>query len=415
VKGLVPSIALVKQQSCAEIDLLRDRLISISDDIHNHPETGHHEFFASKLLATELEKAGFKVELGIAGMKTAFRASLRGMRDGPRIAILAEYDALPEVGHGCGHNIIGTSALGAALGLRKIISQLAGELDVLGCPAEEEVENSGGKVVMVENGIFENVDAALLIHPHDFTYLRRSSSNARGAIEVQFTSIEEESIYVEDELRGQFIAGDNALNAVLLTFDAINSLRQHMTPDTRVNGVITDGGETPDMIPSHAAARFVVKSANRKNLKKAMHELEKCAMAAAGVTHTKAAVRSFRHTFEDMYNLPSAMEAFKANLQTLGVRAEEIGHPGRRNLSDIGNVSHVVPTVYTFIGIGPTASRPHTVEFRDAAKSKAGHDALIVAAKSLAMTSLDFLLDEDLMTRMRREFEEGHPSAEGAL
>jgi amidohydrolase len=406
---LASNVILLKQKACAEIDTLRAHIISIADDIHSHPEIGHHEFFASKLLTSELKKAGFKVELGIAGMETSFRASLLGKPGGLRVAILAEYDALPEVGHGCGHNLIGASAVGAALGLNKVMPEVSGELLVIGTPAEEEVENSGGKTILVENRIFDDVDAALLIHPHDFTYLRRSSSNARGAIEVEFASITKENVYVEDDLRGQFIAGDNALNAVLLTFNAINSMRQHLTPDTRINGVITDGGGTPDLIPSHAAARFVIKTANRENLKKVTGELENCALSAAKATHTEASIRPFRHPFEDMYNLPSAMEAFKNNLQTLGVRAEEVGHPGRRNLSDVGNVSHVVPTVYTFIGLGPTALKPHTSEFRDAAKSKQGHDALIIAAKSLAMTSLDFLLDANLMSMMRQEFEHGHP------
>lgn len=399
----------LQDSACAEIDHNRERLVQISDQIHAHPGIGHQEFFASELLTSELQKTGFEVELGIAGMKTAFRATLHGKTPGPVVAVLAEYDALPEVGHGCGHNIIGTSALGAALGLSKIMQRLSGTLLILGCPAEEEVENSGGKVVMVENGVFKNVDAALLIHPHDYTYLRRSSSNARAAIEVKFTSIRREDVYVEDDLRGQFLAGDNALNAVILTFNAVNALRQHLSPDTRINGTITDGGGTPDMIPSHAAARFVIKTANRDNLKKATKELEKCAQAAAQATNTTLLFKPFRHPFEDMYNLPSGMEAFKSNLETLGVEVREIGHPGRRNLSDVGNVSHVVPTIYTFIGIGPKATRPHTVEFRETAISKEAHDALMIASKSLAMTAIDIFIDPELLKQMRNEFEQGNP------
>jgi amidohydrolase len=395
--------------ACAEIDHNRERLIQISDQIHAHPGIGHQEFFASELLTSELQKLGFEVELGIAGMKTAFRATLQGKNPGPVVAILAEYDALPEVGHGCGHNIIGTSALGAALGISKIMQRLPGTLLILGCPAEEEVENSGGKVIMVENGVFKNVDAALLIHPHDYTYLRRSSSNARAAIEVKFNSIRSEDIYVEDDLRGQFLAGDNALNAVLLTFNAVNALRQHVTTDTRINGAITDGGGTPDMIPSHAAARFVIKTANREHLKKATNELEKCAKAAAQATNTTLQFNAFRHPFEDMYNLPSGMQAFKSNLEALGVEVRDIGHLGRRNLSDVGNVSHVVPTIYTFIGIGPNATRPHTIEFRETAISQEAHDALMIASKSLAMTAIDIFTDTELLKRMRNEFEQGHP------
>jgi len=408
---LVPKLQELKDLVCSEIELNCEQLISIADQIHTHPEIGHQEFFASKLLTTELQKIGFDVKLGIAGMKTAFRATLVGRSVVPRVAILAEYDALPDVGHGCGHNIIGASALGAALGLSKVMAQLPGTLLVLGCPAEEEVHNSGGKVVMVENGAFKNVDAALLIHPHDYTYLRRSSSNARGAIEIEFTSIRKEDVYVEDDLRGQFISGDNALNAVLVTFNAVNALRQHLSPDTRINGVITDGGGSPDMIPSHAAARFVIKTANRENLREVVKQLERCAQAGAQATNTNVSVRAFRHPFEDMYNLPSGMKAFKSNLQALGVHVEDIGHPGRRNLSDVGNVSHIVPTIYTFIGLGPKAARPHTVEFRDTAKSKEAHTALMIASKSLAMTAIDLFTDTELMSRMRREFEQGHPKS----
>jgi len=408
---LIPKPQELKDLVCSEIELHRDQLISIADQIHAHPEIGHQEYFACNLLTTELQKIGFEIELGIADMKTAFRATLTGKSAAPRIAILAEYDALPEVGHGCGHNIIGASALGAAVGLAKIMARLPGTVLVLGCPAEEEVENSGGKAIMVENGVFRDVDYALLIHPHDYTYLRRSRSNARGAIEIEFRSIRKEDVYVEDDLRGQFIAGDNTLNALLVTFGAVNALRQHLSPDARINGVITDGGGSPDMIPSHAAARFVIKTANRENLREVVKQLERCARAAGQATSTNVSVREFRHPFEDMYNIPSGMQAFKSNLQVLGVQVEDIGHPGRRNLSDVGNVSHIVPTIYTFIGLGPKAARPHTVEFRDAARSKEAHAALIIASKSLAMTAIDLLTDAELRNRMRQEFELGHPKS----
>lgn len=398
-----------QDSACAEIDKNRERLVHVSDEIHAHPAIGHNEFFASELLVSELKKTGYMVETGIAGMKTAFRASMKGKGPGPNVAILAEYDALPEIGHGCGHNIIGTSALGAAVGLSKIMSELPGTLLILGCPAEEEVENSGGKVIMVNSGVFKNVDAALLIHPHDYTYMRRSSSNARAALEADFTSIRREDVYVPDDQRGQFLAGDNALNAILATFNGVNALRQHLSPDTRINGTVTNGGGTPDMIPYRATARFVIKTANRDNLKTATLALEKCAQAAAQSTNTTLAFKAFRHPFEDMYNLPSGMQAFKKNLEALGVEVKDIGHAGRRNLSDVGNVSHVIPTIYTFIGIGSNATRPHTVEFRETAKSKEAHDGLLIASKSLAMTAIDLFKDPELLKRMRTEFEQGHP------
>jgi amidohydrolase len=401
----------LKEIACSTIDLNREKLVSVSDEIHAHPEIGHHEYFASKLLSSELKAAGFGVKLGVAGMDTAFKATLQGKALGPGVALLAEYDALPEIGHACAHNIIGTSALGAALGLKAVMNQLNGQLLVLGCPAEEEVENAGGKVILVEHGVFDDVDAALLIHPHEYTYLHRANSHARGAIEIVFNSIR------KADRRRQ---GDNALNAMLILFDAVNALRQQLTPDVKINGVITDGGgalgdyDYESKIPSRSAARFVLRAANRERLRDVINHLERCSQAAGAACGATVSMKHFRHPFEDMYNLPSACQAYKRNLEALGLSVRDIGHPNSPNLSDIGNVSHVVPTVYTFIGMGPLRGErtlnPHTVEFREAAKSDEGHETLIVAAKSLAMTAIDFFTNCELMSRMRQEFEQGHPT-----
>ena len=226
----------LKSKVCEIIDSMKSRLIEISDTIHANPELGFQEYRASKLLASELEKHGFKVEMGISGLPTAFKATFTGKKDKPKIAFLAEYDALPKLGHACGHNIIGTAAIGAAIALSKIISDLNGEIIVFGTPAEEGVvENAGGKVIMINE--IAKADVALMIHPSSRNTCAYASL-AREAFRIEFFG-------KAAHAAGAPHKGINALEAVILTFVSINALRQHLKKDAMIHGCLLYTSPSP--------------------------------------------------------------------------------------------------------------------------------------------------------------------------
>ncbi len=233
---------------------LSANIFSISHRIHDNPELGYQEKFASGLLCDTLEQHGFTVEREYVGISTAFCAR-RGNGQGPRVAFLAEYDALPGMGHGCGHNIIATSALSAGIGLGAVIGELGGEVWVIGTPAEE---TDGAKVVMVQKGAFNQIDAALMIHPHA-GYYYTTESLALDALEVEFFGKPSHAAAAPWE-------GVNALDAMLMTFNSLNALRQQIRPDARIHGIISNGGAAPNIIPDHTMARFYLRAKQRSYL-----------------------------------------------------------------------------------------------------------------------------------------------------
>ncbi len=238
-----------KQESSKRIDTYHDQIIDVSNKIHSEPELGHQEYKASKLLVEELKKHGYSVEYGVSGMKTAFIAK-KG-KGSPRIGVLAEYDALPGIGHACGHNLIATSALGAAIGLSEIIDKMGGTVIIYGTPAEEGVvQNAGGKVVMLDE--IKKSDAAIMIHP-SASWGSHSTSNARESFLVEFYG-------KSSHAGGAPEKGVNALDGILLTYQGINALRQHIHKDVRIHGIIKHGGDAPNIIPDYASAHLYVRA-----------------------------------------------------------------------------------------------------------------------------------------------------------
>jgi amidohydrolase len=241
----------LKEKVSKEIDARRERLIEISMTIHDEPELGHQEFKASALLVSELEELGFEVEKGTSGLATSFKAVRRGKGDGPTVAIIAEYDALPELGHACGHNIIATSALGAGAGLCAVMDELDGTVIVFGTPAEEGyAENAGGKVIMLDE--ITKADAAIMIHPGS-RYGVGATSLARESFMIYFKGRAAHAGSIPER-------GINALEGVLLTYQGVNALRQHLMRDIRIHGVIKDGGAAPNIVPETASAHFYVRA-----------------------------------------------------------------------------------------------------------------------------------------------------------
>ncbi|MFH0848382.1 MAG: M20 family metallopeptidase [archaeon] len=385
----------LKNEVVTEIDSMSGKLIKMSDQIHANPEIGHQEYKTSELLSGELERIGFKVERKTAGMDTAFKATLHGKPGGPTVALLGEMDALAGIGHGCGHNIIGTAALGASLALRKVMSKLSGTLVMYGTPAEEGgVDNAGGKVLLVPE--IGKSDAAMMVHPSSRTQVK-SSSIAREAMEIEFFG-------KAAHAAGSPHEGVNALNAMIHMFTLVDALRQHVKSDVRFHGIITKGGDAPNIVPDHTVARFYARADDAAYLDEIVQKLKKCVEGAAIATGCTFKVRTYANRYENMItNLPLA-EAMQKNWEKIGVKVDDPKGPGSGS-TDMGNVSQVVPSIHAYIAIGPEEMPGHSTEFVKASASDQGHKALIQAAKGLAMTSIDVFTDQQLRSRMKREFQ----------
>jgi len=396
IEGIALQPEDLKKETIAEIDSMSKRLIEISDKIHRNPEIGHKEFETSKLLAGELEKAGFRIEKPVCGLATAFKATLSGKQGGPTVALLAEMDALEGIGHGCGHNIIGTASLGAALGLKKVMAKLNGTLVVYGTPAEEGgVENAGGKVIMANE--IAKADIAMMVHPSSDTSVE-ATHIAREALEFEFFG-------KAAHAGGSPHEGVNALNAVIHFFTLVDSLRQHVKSNVRVHGIITDGGKATNVVPEHAAAKMYVRAQDKEYMKEVVKKVKKCAEGAAVATGTTMKVRNYANTLDNTVTNQALAGAMKKNWEKIGVKVEQKEREGGGS-SDIGNVSQVVPAIHPYIAIGPENMPGHSTEFLKAAASEQGHKALIDAAKGLAMTAIDVYTDTELLARIKKEFRE---------
>ena len=385
-------IKALRARALEAIEGARPIVLSVSHGIHDRPELGGEERFASGLLADTLEAAGFAVERGFAGIPTAFLAS-KGKAGGVRIGFMAEYDALPVIGHGCGHNLICSSALAAGIGLAAVAYEAGGEVAVVGTPAEE---TDGAKVRMSEIGAFDSLDAALMIHPYSGNYYV-TESLAMDAIELAFTGKPAHAAASPWD-------GLNALDAVIMTFNAIGALRQQMRPDARVHGIITEGGTAPNVIPERTVARFYVRAKTRAYLDELVGRFMDCARAAALATGTKLASRNYEASFDDMVNNVALAQRLRDRLLEQGSGPFERA-PDSFGSIDMGNVSHRVPAVHVLVDIANGASIPaHTTEFRDAAATPYADEALIRAGKALALTGLDAMTDSAFLESARAEF-----------
>jgi amidohydrolase len=388
--------AELKEKVQREIDEIAPLLIECSDWMADNPEIGLQEYQASARLAKMLEESGAQVERGIAELPTAFQATLPGGSSGqPTVAILAEYDALPEVGHGCGHNIIGNAAIGAGMALSRLrrkgeLGSLPGKVVVIGTPAEE---NAGGKINLLEHGYFDDVDVAIMTHPttHDQIGARHMTVYS---LELEFHGKAAHAAFDPDH-------GINALDAVIQTFVNIGLLRQQIRSEARVHGVVTHGGGAPNVIPPYAACRFLVRSFDVGYAQELKQRVIACAEGAAIATGASLEWREYSKPY--LSYLPNDVlgGVVKANMETLG---HTVGPTEDTFAStDFGNVSQVVPTAYALFGICGEEVGWHSSGVAAATKSERGHEALIAAAKTLAMSTLDLLGDPDMIARARRE------------
>ncbi|OGN97702.1 MAG: peptidase M20 [Chloroflexi bacterium RBG_13_51_36] len=386
-------IEKLKLKAKDSVQSQRQQLIQLSLNIHDNPELGFKEEKASAWLTKYLEDNGLHVERGIAGLATAFRATYG--QGSPRIALLAEYDALPKIGHGCGHNIIGVSAVGAAVASKSVIDQLGGSIVAMGTPGEEGL---GGKIDMVRAGAFKEIDVAMIVHP-DTRNMPTQEALAASTLEVEFFGRPAHAA-------AQPHKGINALDAMILAFTSINSLRQHIRGDARIHGIITDGGEAPNIVPAHSAAVFLVRALDDDYLAELKKKVLNCFAGASVASGARLEYRWRDRAYAPMKNNTILTRLFKQNLESLGRQVEHFDPGVGLGSTDMGNVSQVVPSIHPTVAIAPREVLIHTPEFAAAAASDGGHNGLLDAAKAMAMTVAD-ILQSGMLDKIKQEFRPG--------
>ena len=381
----------LKKVVVAEVDAHREELIELSLRIHSNPELGFEEYKAAGWLAESLEKNGYSVERGFCELPTAFVAGYG--RGSPAIAILAEYDALPKLGHACGHNIIATSALGAGIASRIAVDELGGRVMVIGTPGEEIY---GGKAIMVGRGGFSDVDAAMMVHP--------GVRNTVIAQALACISLEVEFFGRPAHAASHPYKGVNALEAMILSFNGVDALRQHIKDRARIHGIITDGGEAANIVPAHSAGRFLVRAEDETYLDELKGRVLNCFMAASMATGARLEHRWGEVCYAPMLNNLALAEVFARNMESLGRKIEPPDPEEGFGSTDMGNVSLVVPGIHPTVAIAGREVLAHSPEFAAAAASEAGHHGLIDGAKAMAMSVVDLLGDSEAMVRIKDEF-----------
>ena len=384
-------IEKLKASAIGEIDARRHQLSELSLKIHSNPELGFQEVKAADWLTRYLEENGFSIQRGICELPTAFKGSYGQGK--PAIAILAEYDALPNLGHACGHNLIAACAVGAGVASKLAIDQFGGTILVIGTPAEELY---GGKVIMAERGAFSNLDMAMMVHPgvHNTA---TTETLACQALEVEFFGKAAHAAARPDE-------GINALEAMLQAFTAINSLRQHIKAKARIHGIITDGGQAANVVPAHSAGSFIVRAEDDTYLDELKQRVLDCFIGAATASGARLEYKWGDTRYAPLRNNLTLAQLFTQNMQSLG-RKVQFSNPAEAFAStDMGNVSQLVPTIHPFVAIAPVEVLIHSPQFASAAASEAGIHGLLDAAKALAMTVVDLVANPEIAIKVKQEF-----------
>lgn len=369
----------MKERLFSEGQKIHKRLIEISDYIYQNPELGNEEYKAVEVLTELLKEHNFEVEEKCFNMDTAFKATFDSGKPGLTIGYLCEYDALPGIGHGCGHNMIGTISCGAGIVLSKIIDQVGGKIIVYGTPAEE---TNGAKVIMVEEGAFDDLDCAMMVHPNDKTYASGTSS-ALYPIQFTFKGKTAHAASCPEQ-------GINALNAVIQLFNGIDALRQHVTKDVLMHGIITEGGVAANIVPEKAVAQFYIRAAKKATIEEVLEKVKNIAKGAALMTGCELEMDRYELPYDDLNTNEVLSEAFNENLKNLGITEIHAAKTGGGS-SDIGNVSYVTPTIHPYISISNCEVRGHSRELAKATTESLGHERLLTAALALAYTGYDVL------------------------
>ncbi len=371
--------------------LLGDDLVSLSRTVHANPELGFEEHHAAAAAAATVGRHGIDVEVGVFGLDTAVRAVVG--EGSPRVAILAEYDALPGIGHGCGHNVICAAGVGAFLAAAPFVDRFGGSVELIGTPAEE---GGSGKELIARAGGFTGVDCAMMVHPAGSASAACTYLGLRQ-VEASFHGLGAHASAVP-------FMGRNALDACVTAYSMIAQLRQHMLPDDRVHGVITDGGDKPNIVPERAAALYFVRSAQVDTLLELTQRIDAIFHAAAAGTGTAAEVRwDVNPLMLPVRNNMNLAARFALSQQRVG-KPMPMRSPVPSGSTDMGNVSVRIPAIHPKIAISPPSVPVHTAEFAEYAGSAGGDEGVIDGAFGLAMTALDFLADEQLRSDVVAEF-----------
>ncbi|MFL5727742.1 MAG: M20 family metallopeptidase [Chloroflexota bacterium] len=384
-----------KARVAAALESSRDEIIALSHRIHANPEVAFEEHDAAASVADSLRAHGFDVELPAGSLATAIRATRRGGRGGdrPRIGILAEYDALPGLGHGCGHNTMAASGVGAAIALAAIADELPGEIVFLGCPAEER---GSGKARMIEDGLFAGVDAALLFHPCDRNHVE-SHPLASEDVEIVFSGLQAHA--ASDPWHGR-----NALDAMILLFSSVGLWRQQLRPAARVHGIIQEGGTAANIIPDRTRAWFMLRSDDQAYYEEMAERFRALADAAALATGTTVEV-TYSGGAKTMKQNTTLERRWVANAAAYGI--EDQGPDPNSGSTDMGNVSWVCPTIHPELAISEEGVPGHSIRFRDAAATPQADETTLLAATLVAQVAYELFVDPALVEAAWREFRGG--------
>lgn len=379
----------LKSAVARAVDDLRPALEDAALALHADPELAYEEHRSSQRLTSLLSSCGITVQRPYGGLVTAFAAELRGA-PGPVVALCAEYDALPAIGHACGHNLMGTASVGALLALRSATTRLAGTVRVIGTPAEER---GNGKARLIDAGAFRDVDAAMMFHA--------GTADELDPLMLAMVSLEVEFAGKAAHAAARPYQGVNALDAMVLAYNNLSALRQVVRSDSRVHGIITHGGDAPNIIPAHTAGRFMVRSPDNRYLEQLKIKVQRCFEGAALATGAE-----LRLTWVDQCDLLTTNDPLA---EAFAVNAAALGRPMRRRTpsdshgsTDMGNVSTLLPSIHPYLAIAPQGTPTHSVDFARCAARPEALETMVVAAKALALTAVDVLSSPDLVRRAKR-------------
>ena len=384
----------LNQQILDAVDNLADQLISVSRDIHAHPELNYAEHYAHDLLTGVLESHGLNVTRHAYGVDTAFEAVV-GEPGSPEVLVLLEYDALPGIGHGCGHNVIAAAGLGAGLVAASLANELGGRVRILGTPAEE---GGGGKIAMARQGAFSTGIAAMMIHPADADLIKMDSI-AIHTVDVTYEGKAAHAAAAPWE-------GRNALDAAVLGYMNVAALRQHIRPSERIHGIITEGGEKPNIVPRRAAATWYVRSGTISTLQPLKARVMSCLEGASSACGCSMAATWDDHTYADVRDNMAVVNSYVHNMATLGrvVRDPRTDGHAVMGSTDMGNVSYLMPSIHPMVKVAPDGVAIHTEDFAHYAGSESGDEGVVVGAKAMAMTVADLWTKAELRAAAAAEF-----------
>ncbi|CAN5809658.1 M20 family metallopeptidase [soil metagenome] len=385
-----------KKRLAASAEAARSEILELSRRIHAQPEPAFEEHRAAAWVAEAVAHHGFQVEHPAGSLDTAVRATLRGGagEGGPRIGILAEYDALPGLGHGCGHNTMAASGVGAAIALAELAPELRGEIVFLGTPAEER---GSGKQIMIDDGLFDGLDAALLFHPSD---LNRSACALLASVDIEVTFKGLQAHAAADPWMGR-----NALDALVLLFQAVGLWRQQLRPSSRIHGIVIEGGTAANTIPNRAVGRFMLRSDDQAYYEQMGERFDGLARGAALAADCDVEV-VFSGGSSTMKDNPILRERFRANMTAAGLTDNDIDY-ARLGSSDMGNVSQLLPTIHPELAICDEGVPGHSTDFRDAAATPRADETTLLAATLVAQTAYELFADVKLVEAAWRAFRDG--------